>query len=107
MGESVLKKIFPTRIYYAPGGRRLNRPRATNARFSRITSSRPLKPGMLVSHRIHGTGTIVGEWGPVLVFYGEGSRASCSCDGIYDCRFGLKPHQYLHCCRIEYLRRVQ
>ena len=41
MGESVLKKIFPTRIYYAPGGRRLNRPRATNARFSRITRPAP------------------------------------------------------------------
>jgi hypothetical protein len=107
MGESVLKKIFPTLIYCAPDGRRLNKARATNARFSRITSSPPPQTWYACQppnprHRHDRR-----RMGPVLVFYGEGSRASCSCDGIYDCRFGLKPHQYLHCCRIEYLRRVQ
>jgi hypothetical protein len=68
---------------------------------------RRLKPGMLVTHRIHGAGMIVNEWGPVVVFHAENSRASCSCAGIYDCMFGTGGGRYLHCCRIEYLQRVQ
>jgi hypothetical protein len=67
MGESGLKKIFPTLICSAPGGQRLNseEPPMPGTRESLRLH---LKPGMLVTHRIHGVGRVLGEWGPVVVF---------------------------------------
>jgi hypothetical protein len=32
--------------------------------------TRRLKPGMLVAHRIHGIGSVVGEWGPIAIDLG-------------------------------------
>jgi hypothetical protein len=68
---------------------------------------RHLLPGTPVHHNTYGDGKVIGEWGPVVVFHGEGTHASCSCDGIYDCVFGVEPHRFMHCCRAEYLQRIQ
>jgi hypothetical protein len=53
-----------------------------------------LKPGMLVTHRIHGVGRVLGEWGPGRRLHRERSRASCSCAGIYGVRFGTHRNEF-------------
>jgi hypothetical protein len=66
-----------------------------------------LKPGTLVTHLTLGVGKIRGEWGPVAVDLGKATRVSYPCLGIYDVEFAVGPHRVLHCCRSEFLQRVQ
>jgi hypothetical protein len=65
------------------------------------------KPGTPVHHNTHGDGKVIGEWGPIVVFHGKCNRAVCSCEDVYDVEFGVEPHRFLHCCRSEYLQRIQ
>ena len=74
-----------------------------------LASLRPrrLLSGMPVHHNVHGDGRVVREWGPIEVTHQTAPRSFASCDGVYDVLFGIRPHHYMHCCRIEYLQRVQ
>jgi hypothetical protein len=63
--------------------------------------------GTPVRHRLHGVGSVVGEWGPIAIDLGRPTPAFSDCSGIYDCIFGEQPHRFMHCCRAEYLQRVQ
>jgi hypothetical protein len=68
---------------------------------------RHLLPGTLVHHNVHGDGRVVCEWGPIEVTHQTAAHSFASCDGVYDVVFGVEPHRYMHCCRAEYLQRVQ
>jgi hypothetical protein len=68
---------------------------------------RRLLPGTPVHHNVHGDGRVVGEWGPVEVTHQTAARSFASCDGVYDVAFGVEPYRFLHCCRVEYLKRLQ
>ena len=76
-------------------------------RDSRLTR-RPVRlaPGMAVVHQKHGVGTIIAEW-PTLRVYSSGALLYVSGKGIYDVEFGVKPHRIMHCCRAEYLQKLQ
>jgi hypothetical protein len=69
-------------------------------------STRRFKPGTPVRHHRYGAGNVLGEWGPIFIENGLSSRGFASCENIYDCMFGVAPHKFLHCCRIEYLERI-
>jgi hypothetical protein len=72
-------------------------------------SRRPcrFKPGTPVQHQTLGVGKILSEWGPVAVDLGKATRVSYPCLGIYDVEFLAGSHRFLHCCRSEYLQRIQ
>jgi hypothetical protein len=53
----------------------------------------------------YGWGRILAEWGAFEVR--DGGNPSVTGQGIYDVVFGIQPHQFLHCCRAEYLQKIQ
>jgi hypothetical protein len=65
------------------------------------------KPGADVTHQIYGAGKVISQWGPVTVDLGKATRVSYPCPGVYDVELGSAPNLFLHCCRGEYLQRVQ
>jgi hypothetical protein len=67
---------------------------------------RRLKPGTPVAHLVYGPGQVISEWKPIVVA-DCGGHAATTCKGIYDCAFGRAPHLFVHCCRAEYLQKIQ
>jgi hypothetical protein len=73
-----------------------------------LASIRPrMLPGTLVHHDVHGDGRVVREWGPIEVTHQTAPRSFASSDGVYDVVFGVGLYRFLHCCRAEYLQRIQ
>lgn len=65
-----------------------------------------LKPGTAVAHQVYGPGHVISEWGPITVT-DCGSNWPVTGKGVYDCAFGRAPHLFVHCCRGEYLQKIQ
>jgi hypothetical protein len=77
--------------------------------MTELASLRPrrLLFGTPVHHNVHGDGLVVREWSPIEVPHQTAPRSFASCDGVYDVVFGVGPYRFLHCCRAEYLQRIQ
>jgi hypothetical protein len=104
MGESGLKKIFPTLICCAPGGQGLiakshQCPALANHYGS--TANR-----VCFTHRIHGASRVLGEWVRSSSFMARAAALLLVCRDLR-VWFGTHPNEFMHCCRSEYLQRVQ